>query len=257
MITESLTKSIHKQGAHGYGGLWGGPGGSWHHNLLAHHTSRNPCASGNAESGMFDYRNNVIYNWSFNSAYGGELWPRNWINNYYQSGPATSENVRRRLFLQKDPRGKMFAAGNFVWGFPDISTDNWKGGIDFAPAGEATEATLRAREPFVVAPVTTQPAEAAFALVLARAGCSRSRDAVDQRIVEEIRSGTAQFGETYRGGGKGIIDSQQAVGGWPELRSRPAPLDTDQDGMPDDWEKANRLNPNDPAAGLLDANGDG
>jgi hypothetical protein len=249
MVTESLTKSIHKKGNHGYGGLWGGPGGSWHHNILAHHSSRNPRASGNADSGLMDYRNNVIYNWGFNSAYGGELWPRNWINNYYKAGPATSDNVRHRIFLQKDPRGKMYAAGNFVHGFPAISADNWQGGIDFAPDGEATEATLRVHRPYVVAPVATQTAEGALASVLEGAGCSLSRDAVDRRIVEEIRTGTARFGETYKGGGKGIIDSQRAVGGWPELRSLPAPVDSDHDGMPDVWERSHGLDPNDPADG--------
>ena len=257
LVSESLTKSIHKKGAHGYGGLWGGPGGSWHHNLLAHHSSRNPRASGNAESGLMDFRNNVIYNWGFNSAYGGELWPRNWINNYYKYGPATSEKVRDRIFLQKDPRGKMFAAGNFVWGFPEVSANNWKGGIDFAPDGEATEATLRVREPYDVAPVATQPAEQAYELVLANVGCSRSRDAVDLRIVQEVRTGTAQFGETYGGGGKGLIDSQRTVGGWPELRSLPASVDADHDGMPDEWEKSNRLDASNPADGAADADGDG
>src|SRR5947207_2701424 len=52
MATESLTKSLHKKGSHGYGGLWGGAGGSWHHNILAHHASRNPRASGNLEAGL-------------------------------------------------------------------------------------------------------------------------------------------------------------------------------------------------------------
>jgi hypothetical protein len=249
MVTESLTKSLHKKGSHGYGGLWGGPGGSWHHNILAHHSSRNPRASGNKDSGLMDYRNNVIYNWGFNSAYGGEMWPRNWVNNYYKAGPATSDNVRHRIFLQKDPRGKMHAAGNYVHGFPAISADNWRGGIDFAPDGEATEATLRVDQPYVVAPVAPQSAEAAFALVLAQAGCSRARDAVDRRIIDEIRTGTARFGASYQGGGKGIIDSQRDVGGWPELRSLPAPLDSDHDGIPDEWERAHGLNPADPADG--------
>jgi hypothetical protein len=257
MVTESLYHSIHKKGNHGYGGLWGGPGGSWHHNILAHHSSRNPRASGNADSGLMDYRNNVIYNWGFNSAYGGELWPRNWINNYYKAGPATSANVRHRIFLQKDPRGKMFAAGNYVHGFPAITADNWQGGIDFAPDGEATEATLRARQPFAVAPVTTQTAEAAYAVALAHAGCSLVRDPVDARIVEEIRTGTARFGATYQGGSKGIIDSQRDVGGWPELRALPAPVDTDHDGMPDEWERAHGLDPRDPADGARSAGGDG
>ena len=248
LVSESLTRSLHHKGAHGYGGLWGGPGGSWHHNILAHHSSRNPRASGNAESGLFDYRNNVIYNWGFNSAYGGELWPRNWINNYYKYGPATSEKVRRRIFLQSDPKGKMYVAGNFVWGYPEVSADNWKG-IDFAPDGTASEATLRAQEPFIVPPVTTQTAEAAYELVLAKAGSSHVRDSVDQRIIEEIRGGTARFGESYAGGGKGIIDSQKAVGGWPELKSKPAPTDADHDGMPDGWESKHGLNPGDPADG--------
>jgi hypothetical protein len=249
LVSESLTKSLHKKGGHGYGGLWGGPGGSWHHNILAHHTSRNPRASGNPDSGLMDYRNNVIYNWGYHSAYGGELWPRNWINNYYKYGPATSEKVRRRIFEQKDPRGKMYASGNFVWGYPEISANNWNGGMDFAPDGQATEATLRVDEPFVVAPVDTQSAEAAFELVLAEAGCSLSRDSVDRRIIHEIRTGTAQYGETYGGGGKGIIDSQKAVGGWPELRSKPAAVDTDHDGMPDDWEFKHGLDPKNPADG--------
>ena len=249
LVSESLYHSIHKKGNHGYGGLWGGPGGSWHHNILAHHSSRNPRASGNVDSGLMDYRNNVIYNWGFNSAYGGELWPRNWINNYYQSGPATDDKVRGRIFLQKDPRGKMFAAGNFVAGFPAISADNWNGGINFAPDGEATEKTLRVDRPFVVAPVTTQSAEAAYGLVLAQAGASLVRDAVDRRVVEEIRTGTATFGASYKGGGKGIIDSQKDVGGWPELRSLPAPVDTDHNGVPDVWDLAHGLNPRDPADG--------
>ena len=257
MVTESLTRSVHKKGAHGYGGLWGGPGGSWHHNTLAHHSSRNPRASGNEDSGLMDYRNNVVYNWGFNSAYGGELWPRNWINNYYKYGPATGEKVRDRIFLQKDPRGKMYADGNFVWGYPNITADNWAGGIDFAPDGEATEQTLRVREPYVVAPVTTEPAEQAFDLVLAGAGCSRSRDAVDKRIIEEIRTGTAHFGETYGGGGKGIIDSQAAVGGWPVLASTNPRDDADHDGMPDAWERAASLNPADPADGAQDKDGNG
>lgn len=257
MVTESLTKSVHKKGAHGYGGLWGGPGGSWHHNILAHHSSRNPRASGNEASGLMDFRNNVIYNWGFNSSYGGEMWPRNWIDNYYKYGPATREDVRDRIFLQKDPRGKMYADGNFVWGFPEITANNWAGGIDFAPDGEATEQTLRVYEPYVVAPVETQPAADTFESVLAHAGCSRSRDSVDARIVEEIRTGTASYGETYAGGGKGIIDSQSAVGGWPELRATEAPADMDRDGIPDRWESAHGLDPNDGSDGNRDSDDDG
>ena len=257
MASESLYNSIHKKGKHGYGGLWGGPGGSWHHNILAHHSSRNPRASGNEESGLMDFRNNVIYNWGFNSAYGGEMWPRNWINNYYKFGPATEKQVRHRIFLQKDARGRMFAHGNSVRGFPDITQDNWNGGIDFAPDGDATEDTLRVDRPYCVAPVQTQSAEEAFELVLKHAGASASRDAVDSRIIDEISSGTAHYGGTWGGGGKGIIDSQSDVGGWPELASKPASADSDDDGMPDAWEQASQLDAKDPGDGSQDRDGDG
>ena len=66
LVSESLYRSVHKKGDHGYGGLWGGPGGSFHHNALVHHSSRNPRASGNENSGLLDFRNNAIYNWGFN-----------------------------------------------------------------------------------------------------------------------------------------------------------------------------------------------
>jgi hypothetical protein len=256
MVTESLYNSIHKKGKHGYGGLWGGPGGSWHHNIVAHHSSRNPRASGNAESGLMDFRNNVVYNWGFNSAYGGELWPRNWINNYYKYGPATDRKVRHRIFYQHDEKGRMFAAGNLAWGFPEVTKNNWTG-IDYRDEGSASESTLRVNQPFVVAPVKTQSAEDAYELVLQSAGASLARDSVDSRIVDEIRSGTARFGRSFNGGGNGIIDTQADVGGWPELKSLPAPRDTDGDGMPDSWESEHGLNPNSAADGQLDRDGDG
>ncbi len=254
LVSESLTRSLHKKGSHGYGGLWGG--GSFHHNVLAHHSSRNPRASGNENSGLLDFRNNVIYNWGFNSAYGGELWPRNWINNYYKPGPATSEKVLHRIFLQKDPRGRMYADGNFMWGCPEVTRDNWKG-IDFAPDGEATEKTLRVDTPYAAAPVKTQSAARAYKKVLKEAGCSLTRDSVDGRVINEVRTGIAKYGETYAGGGKGLIDSQTAVGGWPELRSETAPEDSDHDGMPDAWERRHGLNRNNPADGAHDTDGDG
>jgi hypothetical protein len=75
------------------------------------------------------------------------------------------------------------------------------------------------------------------------------RDAVDRPIVEEVRTGTAKFGATYKGGGKGIIDSQRDVGGWPNLRSLPAPAGSDHDGMPDDSETARGLDPRNPSDG--------
>ncbi len=257
LVSESLMKSVHKKGDHGYGGLWGGPGGSYHHNALVHHSSRNPRASGNKESGLLDYRNNVVYNWGFNSAYGGELWPRNWVNNYYKPGPATRDSVKRRIFLQKDPRGKMYLTGTYMDGYPDVTADNWGKGVDYAEDGEATEASLRVDTEFIVAPVKTDSAEEAYERVLAGVGASLVRDSVDLRLIEEIRTGTAKFGKTFEGVGNGIIDSQKDVGGWPELKSTAPPEDGDHDGMPDAWEKDKGLNPADAVDGPLDRDNDG
>jgi hypothetical protein len=62
--------------------------------------------------------------------------------------------------------------------------------------------------------------------------------------------------EVRRGGGH-IINSQSEVGGWPVLRSGPAPVDSDGDGMPDDWEIRHGLNPHDPSDAALDSDHDG
>jgi pectate lyase len=86
-------------------------------------------------------------------------------------------------------------------------------------------------------PIKQQTAEEAYSSVLAHAGCSLKRDAVDARIIEEVRNGTATYGDD------GIIDSQTDVGGWPELKSTTAPTDTDHDGMPDEWEIRKNLDP--------------
>ena len=72
------------------------------------------------------------------------------------------------------------------------------------------------------------------------------RDAVDTRIVEEVRRGTGS-----------IVDSQEQVGGWPQYRTAPALRDSDDDGMPDDWEITCGLDPRDPTDAARDRDGDG
>ncbi|GAB4378754.1 MAG: pectate lyase [Calditrichia bacterium] len=247
IISESLNRSYHSKGAHGYGGIWGGKGASFHHNLLAHHSSRTPRFNGSRYHGepekeRVDFRNNVIYNWGENSAYGGEGGYYNIVANYYKYGPASRH--KNRIVEPYDGTGKWYIAQNFVFGFPEITRDNWAGGVQ----GEFWK-ECRVDTPFSAAPVITHTAEEAYSLVLSNAGAILPRrDLVDQRIIREVRNGTATFGRL----GNGIIDSQTDVGSWPPLRSEPAPPDSDHDGMPDDWEKNHGLNPADPA----DRNGD-
>lgn len=236
LISESLKNSVHHKGNHGYGGIWGGTGASFHHNLFAHHTSRNPRFSGssttqNSEDELVDFTNNVIYNWGDNSTYGGELGRYNMVNNYYKAGPATIESKLDRIVNPSQPYGKFYVAGNMVTASAEVTADNWNGGVqcdhpDSAKADNAFE---------VIGLNSVQSAEEAYHAVLKSVGASYSRDAVDTRIIEEVKAGTATYGAN------GIIDSQAEVGGWPTLKSKTAAKDSDHDGMPDVWEKKNKL----------------
>ena len=258
LLSESLNRSSHHKGPHGYGGIWGGESATFHHNLLSHHTSRNPRFNGSRGMGpsggeTVDFRNNVIYNWGFNSAYGGEGGRYNIVCNYYKPGPATkSGSVRYRIVNPWDDKAVWYLEGNCVEGDSTVTADNWHGGVQT----DSIEAK-RADRPFPCAPVRTQTADNAYRLVLSEAGAVLpKRDAVDARIVEEVRTGTAAFGGEW-GPGSGIIDSQTGVGGWPALRSTPAPRDRDHDGMPDAWERGHGLNPSDSSDGNRDPDGDG
>jgi pectate lyase len=267
VISESLRDSVHDKGVHGYGGIWGGLGASFHHNLIAHHDSRNPRLNGAryhlTENELVDFRNNVIYNWRSNSCYGGEPASatvpsrQNLINNYYKYGPATASNIRSRILSPSaldGSYGLFHVSGNFVRGSTTITADNWAGGVQGLNSSQL--AAIKAENPFSVAPVITQDATDAYPLVLAKAGCVIPfRDPVDARIVQETTNGTTTFTGS-RGGLQGIIDSQTDVGGWPLLDAGTAPLDTDGDGMPDAWELANNLNPTNASdRNLTDANG--
>lgn len=256
VISESLHNSHHSKGAHGYGGIWGGKGASFHHNLLAHNFSRNPRFNGSRRHGepereIVDFRNNVIYNWGGNNAYGGEAGNQNLVANYYKYGPATGP--KDRIVEPGDEKGRWFVAENYVFGFPEITVDNWSGGVQ----GPFRDRAVRVDTAHPYAPVQTHDAEQAFELVLEHAGAVLpKRDAVDERVIAEVRNGTATYGGAF-GANSGIIDSQRQVGGWPELNSAPAPLDEDNDGMSDDWERAHNLNPSDPEDRNGDFNGDG
>ena len=243
ILSESLNQSIHAKGEHGYGGIWGGKKSTFHHNLLDHHNSRNPRFNGAryhklADEELVDFRNNVIYNWRGNSSYGGEEGQHNMINNYYKPGPATKSN-KTRILEPYEPFGKFFVNGNFVEGADKVNEDNLLG----VKEGQ----TAIVNVPFVVADVETHTPEKAFLEVLSHAGASHFRDKIDSRIIEETRTGTATKGKL----GDGIIDSQEEAGGWITITSTEAPLDSDSDGIPDAWEKANKLNPNDAGDAVL------
>ncbi len=236
MVTHSLSKSVHSKGAHGFGGIWGGKNASFHHNLLAHHSSRNPRFASDGYSPV-DFRNNVVFNWGYKSAYGGGRNGRiNFVANYYKPGPATSP-AKQAVFYDpaEDKSSSCYISDNMMAENDSVTENNWLG------IGNI-KATL-VNGPFDIEPINKEPAETAYHKVLQYAGCSYHRDSYDVRIVEEVKTGTVAGGETYGGGNLGIIDSQDAVGGWPALTKGSPAKDTDNDGIPDNWELANRLDP--------------
>ncbi len=260
IISESLHQSSHYKGNHGFGGIWGGLNASFHHNLISDHTSRNPRFHGsrynnNPETEKVDFRNNIIYNWGYNSIYGGEEGYYNIVGNYFKAGPATRENVRNRILnltqeffnakYNKDTlrAGWFFIENNIVEGNPDISANNWDGGIQVKGWNKTILNQSKLNAPVEHTPINSEDAKTSFVKVLQSAGASLSRDDVDQRIIKETKNGTEKYGKSFMGGGKGIIDEPEDVGGWPDLKTLTPPIDSDNDGMPDNWENKNGLNP--------------
>ncbi len=240
MITEACAKG---DSGHRFGGIWGNQYGTYHHNLIAHNDSRNPrWASG---CGFNDYRNNVLYNWGYQSSYGAEAHQRgdrrkppiefstiNMVANYYKPGPATGSGVKDRIVEPSaratDDKSSWYVAGNYVDGFPDVTADNWLG-VD----GDSYE---KMTAPWDAMPINQQTPQDAYIAVLAHAGCAKlNRDSIDTRIIEEARNGTATYGNN------GIITTPSDVGGWPALKGGPVPVDSDHDGMPDVWEETHDL----------------
>ncbi len=283
IVTQPLVDAGHSKGAHGYGGNWGGSGASFHHNLIAHGGSRTPRLGPKQRTQLderMDMRNNVIYNWSGNGCYGGEGMNVNIVNNYYKPGPATLKRgtsiqqriagvgIRTTKYCKNDNGtwngwypmhhvwGKFYVDGNVNTKHSNVTKDNWTYGMYNQIDGskndntytQATKDTMRIDKPIDFMQVTTHSANIAYEKVLQNVGCIKNvngswvRDALDDVIIRDTRSGVA----TYTGSSNepGMVDNQDEAGGWPELTSLTAPTDTDGDGMPDEWETKNGLNPN-------------
>lgn len=291
IISQSLRHSTHAKQAHGYGGNWGGKGASYHHNLLAHHDSRTPRLGNRptyVQQDTTDIRNNVMYNWSGNGCYGGEGMKVNFVNNYYKPGPATDARAtgsRQPLAYRICGLGVSTKAGDgsyLIWGkyfvdgndnpdYPSLLNKNWEMGIYPQISSEnpgytaATKDSIRLSDPLPYMYVSTHTAADAYEKVLAYAGCSRSRDKLDSLIVADTRQRKATYTGRGEGDLPGIIDTPYDLkpahadadwSPWPELKQTRHYKDADGDGMDDDWEISQQLNPQDASDGLLlDDNG--
>ena len=272
---------------HAFGSTIGGLNSTFHHNLWACNGGRNPSVG---MIGDFTFVNNVLFNWVHRTVDGGDH--RSYfsiINNYFKPGPATPKDapVSYRLLKPESERsktvfdnfGKAYVAGNIVEGNARVTKDNWDGGVqpDSRAPVENILPTVRTNNPFPHAPLNIQPADKAYETVLANAGATLpKRDAVDERITRTVRTGevTARIGQNDVAGfntvgfsqpvingilervPKGIITHPSQVGGYPDYKGAPH-VDADSDGMSDDWEERNGLNPKDAADASQDANRDG
>ena len=270
LISEALNAAGHKKyppgTQHGYAASIGGDIGSFHHNLLAHCAGRNWSLAGGLNkpdhtyAGRLDLRNNVVYNWSKRATDGGAH-EVNFVNNYYKPGPATKFfYALNAQYGGWNGSQRYYFAGNVMPGHFGL-TNQEAGRIATTERGGKvpTEYSPWSDEHFFESHVTTHSAHESYTNVLADVGCNfPALDEHDQRVIAEARSGTAKYKGSVTGL-PGLPDSQEDVGGWedyPEVR-RPANWDTDNDGMPDEWEKANGLNANDPEDRNGDLNGDG
>jgi pectin methylesterase-like acyl-CoA thioesterase/pectate lyase len=227
-ITESLRNSCHEKGAHGYGSLirFGNGNVTYYGNLFAHHDSRNPRLGDNI---TLDFVNNVVYNWGSTAGYSGAAdegnTRLNLVGNAYIAGPASSS--RNRAFLGGSANTAVYLENNTING---VNTE-WQ-----MISGTYSRREDSRHETVQIEAIAT-PEEAALA-VLRSGGASKSRDSVDQRIVEQVQTRSGR-----------IINSPREVGGLPTIVSATALPDSDSDGMPDEWERRNGLNPNDPSDG--------
>ncbi len=245
-VTEGLHDSISDRGEHSKGSLISGNDGqivSLHHNLYAHHDARSPRPQGLKKPdedpiGFFcDFTNNVVYDWGRKYAAKNldvdEICTMNFINNYFLAGPSSDAS---NFMVDKNINTSMYFAGNYMNG--KLPKDQYALIIyeDF----KKPDTNWKLDAPFEAGMSKIYDAETAFAMVMKSGGAALNRDAVDERIVSEVLSGRGR-----------IIDTPSEGGGWPELETGTAYTDTDRDGMPDDWETARGLNPNDPADGKL------
>lgn len=275
---------------HAFGSTLGGENCSFMKNMWASNAGRNPSIGWN---GIFNFVNNVVYNWYNRSTDGGDYTANyNIINNFYKPGPVTNLNepISYRILKPESGRSKLpymvfgraHVTGNIVNGNEKVTKDNWDGGIQIEnKKGELMtydEAKtyfdkMKSDTPFPMPWFSKiMKADEAYEYVLKNVGATLPlRDKVDERIVRTVKTGVPEYAkglekkefyqfehrrlpkDSYK---QGIITDISQVGGYPEYKGKPY-VDTDKDGMPDAWEKKHGLNPKDPYDAKGDLNGDG
>jgi len=217
IVSESLTVSGHSKGRHGYGGIFGGNNVVFQYNLIANHTSRNPRLGGgymgdpkkNGNIATVQVSNSVLYNWGYNTCYGGGYTYSNYINNYLKAGLGTRDKVKNQVIDagEKGKPGGFYVNGNYLEGNETISNNNSKG-IKHSGDSSGDTKTEIVNTPYEAEGfnnITLISAKDCYEPVLNKAGATYPyRDAVDARVVDETRNNKGRF-----------INTEDEVGGYP------------------------------------------
>jgi hypothetical protein len=250
ILSEALNRSRHRKHTHSAGLMIGNSSEhvSVHHCLLAHNDFRNPLI---ISGGTHDIVNNVIYDWGVLPAEVVDYDSNSFLNfvmNYFVAGPST-EPRRYEILINHGKRRslpKIYLHGNIGPHRPDEEKEEWSA-IGFGFSERSAPKIYQSAERFATHSITTQSAPTALEAVLQGVGALfPRRDSIDQRITSEV---IARKGR--------IIDSPAQVGGHPQYAGGVAPLDSDNDGIPDEWERKMGLRPDDPSDAAGDADGNG
>ena len=287
-IQNSISSESLNMFHHSFGSTIGGLNSTFHHNLWACNTGRNPSVG---MYGDFTFVNNVLFNYRHRTVDGGDHMSLfNIINNYLKPGPGTPDNdVAYRLLKPESERsktvvdhfGKAYVAGNVVEGHDRVTKDNWDGGVQPGVRSNSLKtvlAQIRVDAPFKHAPLEISSATDAYAYVLANSGATLPRrDPVDERIIKEVRTGVIPPIQIAKGSQekakfygyaqrwtdelaglvpKGFVTDPSEVGGWPDYKGEPI-KDLCADGIPLSWKKKFKLDENDAALAQKDLSGDG
>jgi hypothetical protein len=266
---------------HSFGSTLGGENCTFMRNLWANNAGRNPSIGW---FGIFNFVNNVVFNWVHRSIDGGDYRAMyNIVNNYFKPGPQTPADspIGYRILKPEAGRSKLkyqvygraYVNGNIMEGHDKVTKNNWDGGVqveELPNAGKYTD-NIKWHEPLPMPQFPIMSAKESFDYVIANAGATLPRrDPVDARVTTQVRTGKInpldnvklpekQFEhrrlpiDSYK---NGIITDISQVGGYPEYKGTPYP-DSDDDGMPNDWEIRYGLNPKDASDARKDMSGDG
>ncbi len=248
--TDAELLSNEGEAKHGMGSIWNGYETTFTHNLFSSNGNRSPrfegafTYGGQTYTNKMTFANNVVYNWGHNSSYGGDRGEAqvNYLSNYYKPGPSTLEKVKA-VFFDCDTdssygsvKSSYYIDGNIMEGNSELNADNTLG---FKDLGSAANQLTEPVE--LLAEYDVEDAYTAYENVLNHVGASHNRNAYVARIIDDVINNTGR-----------MVNTEAEITGFDDTVYTSDLVDSDSDGMPDEWETANGLDPNDSSdAGVI------